>query len=233
MMLLDPFGRAILVGDRVDTNLTIQRGQLLGGTRRLDLPDRLGQLARPAPNGKPDRPRIVAFQYLDDPLRRLRIHARANLVRVAVVTILDQIDQLLVRWIVRPVLAEVGQHLAVGIDRLADQFRPRRLIMAVTESGTQPFDFEVATVQQEPHHRLPVIRIAPNVGHNNDSRLGVSWVAGSRHDACDGDHGQSHHSCQRYNHSGRFLRSDHGRDLTAEVSLHREILLACGTVGAE
>jgi hypothetical protein len=53
-----------------------------------DLPFRLGQVPRPAPDGEPNRSWLVAIDDLDDPIRRLRVHTGPNFVRIPVATAL-------------------------------------------------------------------------------------------------------------------------------------------------
>jgi len=47
----------------------------------------------------------------------------------------------------------------------------------VPKAGTQPFDFEIAGVQQEAGDRLFVVRIATDVGHHHQSRLRLGRIS--------------------------------------------------------
>ena len=58
-----------------------------------------------APDREPDRARVVTFQHLDDPVRRLRVHARSHTVGVTIVTVLDQAQEPGAGRIVGPVFA--------------------------------------------------------------------------------------------------------------------------------
>ena len=87
--------------------------------------------------------------------------------------VLDQRLQLFVGGVICPVLAQIGQHLAVGVHGLMNKIGPGVLVMTVAEPGAQTLDLEVAGIEKEPNHGLPVVRVAANVGHDDQARF---WI---------------------------------------------------------
>jgi hypothetical protein len=71
--------------------------------------------------------------------------------------------------VVGAVEAEVFDDLAVGLDAFADQIGPGDLVVAVAEAGAEALGLEVAGVEEEADERLHVVRVAADVGHDDDA----------------------------------------------------------------
>ena len=68
--------------------------------------------------------------------------------------------------------AQVRQNLTVSVDGFADEIRSRVSVVTVPEAGAEPFDLEVAGIEQEADEGLFVVGIAADVGHDDDAGFG-------------------------------------------------------------
>src|SRR6185312_2553215 len=173
----NPRAGIILIGDGVDAQMREEAFEVGGRARLLDIQQRLRERVGAAPDGDPERARVVAgdaiIDRLDDAFGARRHVVRAN-----------------------------GGHpvgrLAGGDVRAGTIPQPRG------GGGDKTFDIEFVRVNQEANHGHLVVRFVRNVGNDEDaifrdpgvgrrSRAGRGWLR----DGGGAGHGGKQEECQR------------------------------------
>ena len=167
-----PASRVVLIGDRIDSELGDELGELLLAPGVLHVPKRLSQTVGPAPDTDPDRAVIRLIDDLYYMARALRTLAfsdscHAEFGRAG----LGYAQQMLLRRISGRVLEQVAMDLAIRFDPLADVLGTNLVPEPNLRRGDQAFDIEFVRVDQKANHRLLIIRLVGNIGQHNHSRL--------------------------------------------------------------